>query len=149
MMIRRKVSRIRQMAISYRRFIAPQRVALERLQQMQLSWLDEDDQSKLRASADRCARMAEELEAVRERAAVAHEELTDLRAEKIDARSLFISIIAMIFLPLTFITGLLGMNVAGIPYATHPDAFWWVTGGCIVLAMLIIAWFSLRKWYQS
>ena len=149
MTIRRKVSRIRQMAISYRRFIAPQRVALERLQQMQLPWLDEDDQIKLRASADRCARMAEELEAVRERAAVAHEELTDLRAEKIDARSLFISIIAMIFLPLTFITGLLGMNVAGIPYATHPDAFWWVTGGCIVLAMLIIAWFSIRKWYQS
>ncbi len=149
MTIRRKVSRIRQMAISYRRFIAPQRVALERLQQMQLPWLDEDDQIKLRSSADRCARMAEELEAVRERAAVAHEELTDLRAEKIDARSLFISIIAMIFLPLTFITGLLGMNVAGIPYATHPDAFWWVTGGCIVLAILIIAWFSLRKWYQS
>ena len=54
MTIRRKVSRIRQMAISYRRFIAPQRVALERLQQMQLSWLDEDDQIKLRASADRC-----------------------------------------------------------------------------------------------
>lgn len=147
--IRRKVSRIRQMAISYRRFIAPQRSALERLQQMELSWLDESDQIKLRAAADRCARMAEELEAVRERAAVAHEELTDLRAEKIDARSLYISIIAMIFLPLTFITGLLGMNVAGIPYANHPHAFWWVTGGCLLLSLIIMAWFSIRKWYQS
>lgn len=149
MAIRRRVSRVRQMAISYRRFIAPQRVALERLQQMELDWLDESDQIKIRASADRCARMAEELEAVRERAAVAHEELTDLRAEKIDGRSLFISIIAMIFLPLTFITGLLGMNVAGIPYAQHPHAFWWVTGGCLLLAIVIIAWFSIRKWYQN
>lgn len=147
--IRRRVSRVRQMAISYRRFIAPQRIALERLQQMGLDWLDESDQIKLRASADRCARMAEELEAVRERSAVAHEELTDLRAEKIDARSLFIAIIAMIFLPLTFITGLLGMNVAGIPYAQHPHAFWWVTAGCLALAILIIGWFAMRKWYQS
>ncbi len=149
MAIRRRVSRVRQLAISYRRFIAPQRAALEKLQQMDLDWMDESDRIKIRASADRCARMAEELEAVRERAAVAHEELTDLRAEKIDGRSLFISIIAMIFLPLTFITGLLGMNVAGIPYAQHPHAFWWVTGGCLVLALLIMGWFSIRKWYQS
>ncbi len=149
MAIRRRVSRVRQMAISYRRFIAPQRAALEKLQQMELDWMDESDRIKIRASADRCARMAEELEAVRERAAVAHEELTDLRAEKIDARSLFIAIVAMIFLPLTFITGLLGMNVAGIPYAQHPHAFWWVVGGCLALSLAIIAWFSVRKWYQS
>ena len=61
--------------------------------------------------------MAEELEAVRERSALLHEQLTDLRAEEIDQRSLLISVVAFIFLPLTFITGLLGMNVEGIPYA--------------------------------
>ena len=149
MAIRRRVSRVRQMAIGYRRFIAPQRAALERLQQMNLDWLDESDQIKIRAAADRCARMAEELEAVRERAAVAHEELTDLRAEMIDQRSLSLSIAAMIFLPLTFITGLLGMNVAGIPYAQHPHAFWWVTGGCLLLSIAIMAWFSIRKWYRN
>lgn len=149
MAIRRRVSRVRQTAIGYRRFIAPQRAALERLQQMNFDWLDESDQIKIRAAADRCARMAEELEAVRERSAVAHEELTDLRAETIDQRSLFLSIVAMIFLPLTFITGLLGMNVAGIPYAQHPHAFWWVTGGCFLLSVAIIGWFSIRKWYQN
>ena len=54
---------------------------------------------------------------MRERAALLHEQLTDLRAEELDQRSLLISVFAFIFLPLTFITGLLGMNVEGIPYA--------------------------------
>src|SRR3546814_13120126 len=67
--------------------------------------------------------MAEELEAVRERAALAHEELTDLRGEQLDRRSLIASILALIFLPVTFITGLLGMNVKGIPFAHQPWAF--------------------------
>ena len=75
---------------------------------------DDDDRLHLSAAADRAARMAEELESIRERAALMHETLTDLRAEQIDQRSLIISIAAMIFLPLTFLTGLYGMNVDGL-----------------------------------
>src|SRR3546814_2390197 len=71
----------------------------------------------LAAAADRAARMAEELDSIRERAALMHEALTDLRAEQIDSRSLLISIVALVFLPVTFITGLYGMNVENLPYA--------------------------------
>ena len=85
--------------------------------QLDFDWLAEDDRLHIREAADRFARMAEELEAVRERAALLHEQLTDLRAEQIESARCCISIVAFIFLPLTFITGLLGMNVEGIPYA--------------------------------
>src|SRR3546814_10358691 len=81
--------------------------------------------------------MAEELEAVRERAALAHEELTDLRGEQLDRRSLIVSIVALIFLPVTFITGLLGMNVQGIPFAHQPWAFWGVFAFCVLIALAV------------
>src|SRR3546814_17689593 len=81
--------------------------------------------------------MAEELEAVRERAALAHEELTDLRGEQLDRRSLIVSIVALIFLPVTFITGLLGMNVQGIPFAPQPWAFWGVFAFCVLFAFAV------------
>src|SRR3546814_18124660 len=68
------------------------------------------------------ARMAEELDSIRERAALMHEALTDLRAEQIDSRSLLISIVALVFLPVTFITGLYGLNVENLPYAKEPWA---------------------------
>ncbi len=144
--VRRQVSRTRNRAIGYRRFVSPQRQALERLAGAPLAWLDSDDRAHLRDAADRAARMVEELEAVRERSALIHDELTDLRAEKLDKRALGISIVAMIFLPLTFITGLLGMNVEGIPYAERDWAFWGVTGLCLLISAAIAAWFIRRQW---
>ena len=146
---RRRVTEVRSQAISYRRFVAPQRQALERLAAAELDWLDEDDRMHLREAADRAARMAEELEAMRERAALIHEELTDRRAEVIDTRALLISIVAMIFLPLTFITGLLGMNVEGIPYAHEPWAFWGVTGFCFAVAVAVLGWFIHARWIRG
>jgi zinc transporter len=144
--VRRLVSRTRNRAIGYRRFVAPQRQALDRLANAPLDWLDEMDRAHLRDAADRAARMVEELEAVRERSALIHDELTDLRSEQLDARTLGISVVAMIFLPLTFITGLLGMNVKGIPYADEPWAFWGVTGLCVVIAVAVAAYFIRRHW---
>lgn len=145
---RRRVSGIRATAISYRRFIAPQRQALERLSMADAAWLEPDDRLHLQEAADRCARMAEELEAVRERSALAHEELTDLRAEQMNVQALIISIVALVFLPLTFLTGLLGMNVEGIPFAHEPWAFWGVVGVCIIMASGIAGWFAATQWLK-
>jgi len=72
--------------------------------------------------------------------------VTDLRAEIIDQRSLLIAVVAFIFLPLTFITGLLGMNVAGIPFAQHPWAFWGVVAFCILIGLVVLGWFRMRHW---
>ncbi|WOK38190.1 zinc transporter ZntB [Sphingomonas sp. C3-2] len=144
--LRRRIARARVQAISYRRFVAPQRQALERLAGINADWMDENDRLHLREAADRCARMAEELEAVRERAGLMHEELTDLRSEQMDKRALMISIVAFIFLPLTFLTGLLGMNVDGIPFAHESWAFWGVVIICVILSALIAFWFVARHW---
>src|SRR3546814_17545771 len=85
--------------------------------------------------------MAEELEAVRERSALLHEQLTDLRTEQIDQRSLIVALIALIFLPLTFVTGLFGMNVEGIPIRRDGMAFWWIAiGSCV---------FGAAMWLRS
>ena len=146
--LRRMVNSVRVQAIGYRRFLVPQRTALEKLANLPGDWLRDDDRLHLAAAADRAARMAEELESIRERAALTHETLTDLRAEQIDQRSLIIAVVAMVFLPLTFITGLLGMNVAGIPYAHEPWAFWGVFGLCGVLAVAIAAYFVRRHWFE-
>ena len=91
--------------------------------------------------------MAEELEAVRERSALLHEQLTDLRAEEIDQRSLLISVVAFIFLPLTFITGLLGMNVEGIPYAhDRPGRSGGWSVFCVLIGIGVLAWFARKQW---
>ncbi|MDN4630220.1 zinc transporter ZntB [Sphingomonas sp. PsM26] len=145
--LRRKVTKVRSTAIGYRRFVQPQRAALEKLAALPCDWLHDDDRLHLNSAADRAARMAEELEAIRERSALMHEALTDLRAEQIDSRSLLISIVALIFLPLTFLTGLYGMNVEGLPFAKEPWAFDVIGGVCIAITVGIIGYFSAKRWF--
>ena len=147
--LRRQIAAIRSQAIVLRRFVAPDRDALGAMAQLEFDWIGKDDRLHLREAADRFARMAEELEAVRERAALLHEQLTDLRAEKIDQRSLAIAVTAFIFLPLTFVTGLLGMNVEGIPYAQSPWAFWGVLGFCVAIGLVVMGWFAKRQWLDD
>lgn len=146
--LRRGVTKVRSEAINYRRFLAPQRAALEKLATLPGDWLAEDDRAHLAAAADRAARMAEEVEAIRERAALMHEALTDLRAEQLDQRGLVIAVVAMIFLPLTFITGLYGMNVEGLPYAKEPWVFDAIMGVCTLIAAGTVIYFLRRHWFR-
>lgn len=147
--LRRDSSALRAQAIAYRRFVSPDRDAMTRLADLPFSWFDERDRVDLKDAADRFARMTEELEAVRERAALMHEQLTDLRAERVEGRMLVVSILALVFLPLTFITGLIGMNVEGIPFAQEPWAFWAITGLCIFVAAAILIYFRRGRWFSG
>ena len=146
--LRKTVSRARSRSIGYRRFLFPQRDALAKLAALDAAWLAEDDRIHLAAAADRAARMAEELEAIRERASLIHEELTDLRAEQVDSRALLISVIAMVFLPLTFVTGLYGMNVKGIWFADQPWAFDAIATFCVIVSLAVTAWFVRQHWFR-
>lgn len=146
---RRRVAQLRAQAISYRRFLAPQRQASERLMALSGEWLEADDRLHFQEAADRYARMVEELESVRERAALTHEALTDLRAEHMNKQALILAIVALVFLPLTFITGLLGMNVEGIPFAREPWAFWGVVAFCVLTGGAMGAWFNWSRWLQK
>jgi zinc transporter len=147
--LRTSITRVRSEAIAFRRFVAPNRDALVTLADQDFLWLAEEDRLHIREAADRFARMTEELESVRERAALLHEQLTDLRGEMMESRSLVISVVAFIFLPLTFVTGLLGMNVEGIPFAKEPWAFWGVVAFCVVIGAAVLVFFLRRHWLRK
>jgi zinc transporter len=57
--------------------------------------------------------------------------------------------VALVFLPLTFLTGLLGMNVEGIPFADAPWAFWGVVSVCVAAAALIAGYFVRAHWFRG
>ncbi len=123
----------------------PQRDALIILQDEELPWLGEDDRSRIREAADRVTRLAEELDAIRDRAEVIHDQIMDERAELMNRRMLVLSVVAAIFLPLSLISGVFGMNVGGMPGLENPAAFWIVCGAMVVLAGVF---YLLFKWLR-
>ena len=138
---RSELAAIRQEAIVLRRYMFPQRDALTTLQIEPLRWLGDRDRSRLREAADRVTRLAEELDAIRDRAQIVQEQLADRRAEAMNANMMLLSVVAAIFLPLGLITGLLGMNVGGMPGTTAPLAFWVVCGLLVLIAILQVVLF--------
>jgi zinc transporter len=59
---------------------------------------------------------------------------------------LLLAAVTVVLMPLTVISGMLGMNVTGIPFADSPHAFWVVTLALVVIGILIFALMRRRKW---
>ncbi|WP_298913139.1 zinc transporter ZntB [uncultured Algimonas sp.] len=143
---RGKVAELRRQAIMLRRYLAPQKDALTALSQQQLPWINGDDQLRLRDAADQATRVAEELDAVRERCAVVKDQLTDMRAEEMNRNMMVLSVVAAIFLPLGLVSGMMGINVGGMPWVEDGNGFWYVTGIIVVIGIVQLAVFRLVKW---
>lgn len=144
--LRSELAQLRKQTITLRRYLAPEREALSRLLVEKVDWFDEGSRIRLREVSDRLQRHIEDIDAVRERAAVTQEELLSRNSEQLNSRMYVLSVVAAIFLPLGFLTGLLGVNVGGIPGADNPGAFLIFSGLLLVAVVLQVLVFRWRKW---
>jgi zinc transporter len=144
-LIRKKISDLRRESISIRRYLAPQRAALQVLQMGETNFLNPYDRARIREAADRLIHYVEDLDAAKERTAVSFEELNNRIADNLNRRMYIMSIAAVIFLPITFITGLLGINVGGIPGAKYEWAILLVAFICTFIATLLLYFFRRKK----
>ena len=76
-----------------------------------------------------------------------HGELQNNIAEQQNSRMYLLSIVATIFLPLSFLTGVFGMNVAGLPGMEDPNAFNVVAIGMGLIALALLAFVWWKKWF--
>ncbi|MEJ2097786.1 MAG: zinc transporter ZntB [Deltaproteobacteria bacterium] len=144
--LRAQLANLRRTSIYLRRYIAPQRDVLARLLHDRISWLTDLDRAHLREVSERSARFVEDIDSARERAAVTQEELNNRLSEQMNKAMYVLSIVAAIFLPLGLLTGLLGINVGGIPGTDSKWSFTLVTLILIGLAGVLVAWFKKIKW---
>lgn len=144
--LRFELASLRRQSISLRRYLSPQREALNRLLIDNVSWFGDENRMKIREISDRLIRHLEDIDAVRERAAVTHEELLSRISEQLNARMYVLSILSAVFLPLGFFTGLLGINVGGIPGAENPQAFVIFILILVIIVAFQVWLFKRNKW---
>jgi zinc transporter len=144
--VRTDLGAVRRQAAALRRHLSPQRDALERLARSSTGFLSDSDVFDLREEGDQLTRHIEDLDLARENALVTQEELTNRIAMEQNARMYLLSVVAAIFLPLTFVTGLLGMNVAGLPGTDEPSGFLYSILIMIGLGAALLAYFRWKRW---
>lgn len=143
---RQEISSIRREAIMLRRYLAPQREAVTKLYTEKISWFDDTDRMRMREVNDRLIRYIEDLDSIRDRASVTQEELVNKHSEQMNIRMYVLSLVAAIFLPLGFLTGLLGINVGGIPGAEYKGAFYIFLLLLFIIVALQMLIFKKNKW---
>jgi zinc transporter len=121
---REQLGRIRRLCAQIRRHFGPDRSAFRKLLQQRPALLSEDQADQLRSEIEELSFLIDETNEIYERAKLLQEELASRLAEN-TGRSLYVlAILSAVFLPMTLITGVFGMNVAGLPGLHSPAAFW-------------------------
>lgn len=143
---RRRLGEARREAVALRRYMAPQREAVATIWQEPPAWLADASRLRLRETANRLMQFIEDLDEARERAIVIDDGVISIMAEVMNRNMYILSIIAAIFLPLGLITGLLGINVGGMP-GVESGAEFWIT--CTMIGALFVGeliLFRILKW---
>lgn len=142
-----KIARIRRNCLGLKRHMSPQHEALERISRDAPAWFETHDRREIAEAIDRLRRYLDDLDISKESAVVLQDDLRARAIARSDRTSYLLTIVAAIFLPLGFVTGLLGINVGGMPGMDDPDAFWIVVGLCTGILIMQLALFWRWRWF--
>ena len=134
---------LRRQVIKLRRHMGPQAAALHDLAHLETAIFPRGLRTALRDSANRATRTDEELHEIRERLTALADHIDMAQTTRMGRNSYVLSVIAGIFLPLGVITGLFGVNLAGMPGSDQPWAF---AALCIAMGVICLAGWAALRW---
>jgi zinc transporter len=140
---REQLGRLRRDCARLRRSFAPERTALQKMVVRPTTTLDDRESGWLRSVAEDLAFLTDEVLALQERSKLLQEELSARVAEDSGRRLNALTALTAAFLPMTLITGIFGMNVAGLPGTEAAGAFGWTMllilgAGAVTLGALFL-----------
>ena len=141
----RDLSNVKQEIISYRKIIKPERSTLRLLERQVERFLPESLELYFDDIVDAAERIWDLLDNYKE----VVEALEDTNESVISHRQndvlRVLTVVTVILLPLTLITGIFGMNVHFPGFETS-EAFWAISGFMLGLGLGLTAFFRLKRW---
>jgi zinc transporter len=138
---------LRRRAVYLLRQIEPQQRLLARLQSRPPPWFDEDDRRHLAETIAEIGEVAALIQSTQERAKAMQDELTAMLTEQTNKNLYILSVVSVIILPMTLLSGMFGMNVGGIPGLERPLAFWVVSGLIFLVGVAAYVVLKWRHWF--
>jgi zinc transporter len=139
------LGRIRRLGAHLRRHFRPQRAVLQKLGARPPRWIPETELERLRSLSDDLGYLIDEAEHQQDRAKMLQEELTSRDTEATGRNLYVLTVYTVVLLPMTLISGVFGMNVAGLPGTQDTRAFWWVMAGIVVAGAITLGALVLRR----
>ncbi len=140
-----EISVVRRDVISFRRIIKPLMPVIGSLERKNRQFLHEDMDEYFGDIADHLSKIWDTLEDYKEVIEGLSDTINSLTNNRTNEIIKVLTIISVILLPLTLITGIYGMNV-DLPVQAHPLAFWFVILCMIGVIIGMLGFFKWRKW---
>jgi magnesium transporter len=141
-----RIRSIRRQLVVLRRIVWPQREALHAMLRDRTPFFGEDIKVYLRDTFDHIAQIAELIDSSREMAS----DLSDAYLSNVGHRTneimKVLTLMASIFIPLTFIAGIYGMNFEYMPELTERRAYFVILGLMGSVAVGMVLYFRHRGW---
>jgi magnesium transporter len=141
-----RLRQVRRRLVMARRIAFPQREMVVALQSQQSPFVSTEVREYLRDTGDHISQVAELLDASRDTALALADELLSMMAQKTNEIMKVLTLMASLFIPLTFIAGVYGMNFENMPELRTRDGYFAVLGVMIVVAVGMLVFFRRRGW---
>jgi magnesium transporter len=130
-----------------RRVLIPQRDAIGRLARREFPTISDEMAFRFRDVYDHVVRLADEVILFQDRMTGVLEVNLASISNRLNQIMKVLTVMSTIFLPLTVLTGMWGMNI-NIPHLPGgPDAqFWWISGIMFTISSVMLVVFRLNKW---
>lgn len=140
------VMRLKRSSLRIHRVVGPQRDVLQRLSHSEFPQLGDEVAPYLQDIYDHLVRIEDLIQMLRERADNALTIYLSAVSIRQNETMRIVSIVAAIFLPLTLVTGIYGMNFVNMPELDWRLGYFGVLTGMIAYAAVLLYWFWARDW---
>jgi len=132
---------------SLRRIMLPQRDVLSRLGRREFPQISEEVAYRFRDVYDHVVRITDDALLFHDRLAAILEAHLSNVSNRLNEVMKFLTIFSVIFLPMTVLTGLYGMNVPLVHFPGGDGAqFWWILGIMATLSVALLWFFRSKHW---
>lgn len=137
------VTELHRRLLRLNRFIRPQLAALDKFTTESERWSDNELHQWLLNERDTTQRLLEQIDLMLEQLWMQRELIQQAVAEKMNRNTYWLSVIAGVFLPLSFLTGVFGINIGGMPGVDNENAFEIFSYALIAIA--VVEFLLLRR----
>ena len=142
----KRIHNIKMDIITLRKTIRPLRIVLSTLESSEYFQIDESTDYYLRDVYDHSLQIFEMLESLRDRISEILDIYLSSTSNKLNEIVRVLTVISTIFVPLTFIVGLYGMNFNNMPELREPLGYPAVLTVLLIVALFMLAYFRRKKW---
>lgn len=143
----RVINRLKQELNHFRREMKPAKEMIFSLAKLDTDIISDENETHFKELQDNISQVSEMLDYYREVLYDALDVYHSAMSTRLNDIMAVLTVFSVVFIPLSFIAGLYGMNFVNMPELQSPYGYYIVLGVMIILAVCMLFYFKKKKWF--